>query len=315
MTSIAHAVPKTALTNKDLESKINTTDDWITERTGIKQRYIAEPGRTTLSLAMESVQKTLAHCSKDDIAQIDAIICGTSSPDYYFPTLSCEIARELNLDCMAFDLQAACSGFVYATDVARTYVESGQKKKILVVGVEIISKVLDWTNRKTSVLFGDGAGSCLLELSHQQFFLANMMKTVVDPEKILHLKNSILDPSASGHIEMDGPKVFKAAVNTMSEIALKLLKKANLSIEDIDLFIPHQANQRIIEAVGERVSCPTHKVFSCVASYGNTSSASIPIAISEALKDLKKGQSKKIMTISFGGGLTSGGFIFDYLRA
>ncbi len=309
---VRHSVPYQIISNKDLELKMNTTDEWIRERTGIKQRHIAEENLSTLELAMRSVQHTLQACPDCDPKSFDAIICGTSSPDYYFPTLSCEIARELGITCLAFDLQAACSGFVYAVEVARNFILSGSKKRILVVGVEMISRVLDWSNRKTAVLFGDGAGSCIIELSDKQCFFAATAKTVLDPDKILHLKNPLLDPSSSGHIEMDGQRVFKVAVTTMSEIAISLLEQSQLTMNDIDLFVPHQANQRIIEAVGERLACPVHKVFSCVEFYGNTSSASIPIALSEAVKSMKKGDKKRIMTISFGGGLTTGGFILDY---
>lgn len=311
MIGVAHAVPSRKVTNFDLEKVMNTSDQWITERTGIKSRYIADDGLSALDLAMESVYKTLKQTPHLSVKDIDGIIVGTSTPDYVFPGVACEIARTLGINCFAFDLQAACSGFVYATDIARQYIENNKCRRILVVGVEIISRVLDWDDRKTSVLFGDGAGSCILEASDYGIITSHL-KTVHDPDYILSVKNPIIHPGSLGKIHMDGPRVFKTAIAAFLEIIETLVSHPDCPADSITRVVPHQANQRILEAVMERSSISRDKFFSCVSEYGNTSSASIPIALSRAFESSPT-KKERVLVVSFGGGLTTGGFVMDYI--
>jgi len=311
MIGVAHAVPLNRVTNFDLEKIMDTSDQWITERTGIKARYLADKEQTTLSLAMESVFKTLAQTPHISVQDIDGIIVGTSTPDYVFPSLACEIAKTLNISCLAFDLQAACCGFVYATDIARQYIENKKAKRILVVGVELISRALDWNNRKTAVLFGDGAGSCILE-SSDYGIITSFLKTIKDPDYILSVKNPIIHPGSPGTIDMDGPRVFKHAIAAFTEVIETLVSNPLCPASSITRVVPHQANQRILEAVMDRSSISKDKFFCCVADYGNTSSASIPIALSRAFESAPP-QKERVLVVAFGGGLTTGGFVMDYI--
>ncbi len=311
MIGVAHAVPSKRVTNFDLEKIMDTTDAWITERTGIKARHIAEPGMMTLDLALMSIRKTLGLVPHIAVEDLDAIIIGTSTSDYFFPSLSCEVAKTLGIECLAFDLQAACCGFVYAVDVAKQYIASGSAKRILVVGVEIISRVLDMNDRRTSVLFGDGAGSCILEES-EYGLITSQLKTIADPDFILSIKNPIMHPEASGRIKMDGPKVFKHAVGAFNDLIATLTSHPLCPAESITRVVPHQANQRILDAVMERSVIPREKFFSCVADFGNTSSASVPIALSLAF-DPKSCKKERVLVVAFGGGLTVGGFVMDYV--
>jgi len=312
MIGVAHAVPANKMTNFDLEKVMDTSDTWIKERTGIHARHIADPHMTTLELALQSIHKTFALAPHITPDTIDAIIVGTSTPDYIFPSLACEIAKSFNISCMAFDLQAACCGFVYATDVAKQYIENNSAKRVLVVGVEIISRVLDWNNRKTGILFGDGAGSCLLEASDYGI-ITSCLKTIPDHDYILCIRNPLIHPTLSdGKIHMDGPKVFKQAVQAFTEVIERLVSDPRCPADSITRVVPHQANQRILEAVMDRSSISREKYFSCVADYGNTSSASIPIALSQAFSS-ESAQKERVLVVSFGGGLTTGGFVMDYI--
>lgn len=311
MVGVAYAVPAKKVTNFDLEAVMDTTDQWISERTGIKARHIADEKSWTLDLAMESVRKTLERTPHIDPKDLDAIIIGTSTSDYIFPSLACEVARELGLSCLAFDLQAACCGFVYAVDVAAAYIRSGQAKRILVVGVELISRVLDWSDRKTAVLFGDGAGSCILEAGESGLIISKL-KTIADKDRILCAKNTAIHPDMSGRIAMDGQKVFKHAVGAFVELMNELTSHNNVSPESITKVVPHQANQRILDAVMDRAPIDKSKFFSCVADFGNTSSASIPIALSLAF-DPDSDKKERVLVMAFGGGLTAGGFVMDYI--
>ncbi len=311
MIGVAHAVPAIRVTNFDLEKVMDTSDAWISERTGIKARHFAEDGTTTLSLAMESIRKTLALAPHVSIADLDAIIIGTTTSDYFFPSLACEVAKTLGTECLAFDLQAACCGFVYAVDVAKNYIASGAAKTILVVGVELISRVLDMQDRRTAVLFGDGAGSCLLEAA-EQGIITSKLRTIADQDFILCIKNPIIHPGASGRITMDGPKVFKHAVGAFVNLIETMTSHPDCPPESITRVVPHQANQRILDAVMERTAIGRDKFFSCVADYGNTSSASVPIALSLAF-DSKSSLRERVLVVAFGGGLTVGGFVMDYV--
>jgi 3-oxoacyl-[acyl-carrier-protein] synthase-3 len=310
MHAFGSSVPSGVLRNKDLEAVVETTDQWIVERTGIKTRFVCQSHESSLSLALESVKKTLA-ISGLSLEAISGIIVGTSSPDYVFPSLACMIAAELNIQGFAFDLQAACSGFVYATHIARQFVENKQAQHVLVVGVDVISRMLDWNDRKTCILFGDGCGSCLVSVADQPGIVYSMIGTQPDHDLSLHLGTSWAQPNKHHKIVMDGQKVFKKAVTCLTSCVTYLLTQSQLSHEQINLVIPHQANGRILQAVAERTSIPLDKYYQCVERYGNTSAGSIPLAYVDAQKEglLKVGM--HVMIIAFGAGMTYGGLIIQ----
>lgn len=307
----SNSLPQEICTNFDLEKIVETSDQWIFERTGIKERRILSGEESALSLAIETVAKTL-QISGVNTQDIDGIIAATSTPDNLLPNLSAQLATTLNIQAWAFDLQAACSGFMHGLKMARSAVESGQARCVLVVGLDIMSRAVDWEDRKTCVLFGDGAGACLVEASESHGMLATHAGTLPDPEMILRADNLITTPTSKGKLEMNGPAVFKKAIITLSQTILKVLEIAHLTADDIDWVVPHQANLRILQAVAERTPIPFDKYYCCVERYGNTSAASIPIALGEACekKIFKKGD--KILLVAFGAGLTYGGVIFTY---
>jgi 3-oxoacyl-[acyl-carrier-protein] synthase-3 len=300
--------PSNTLTNADLEKIVDTNDQWITERTGIKSRFICGPGENSLTLALASAKKSIekSGLSPDEI---DGVIIGTSSADQIFPALGCLIAGHLGIKGFGFDIQAACSGFVFAAHTARQFIENKAAKNILVIGVDVISKALDWNDRKTCVLFGDGAGSCLISATNEPGFVESMIGSEADFDFSLSMSSPWSTPNKLHKLHMDGQKVFKKAVGCLSSCVEELLSRSNLTAADIDLVVPHQANLRILQAVAERTSIPIEKYYQCLQRYGNTSAASIPLALFDAVQDglIKPGST--IMLIAFGGGMTYGGAI------
>jgi 3-oxoacyl-[acyl-carrier-protein] synthase-3 len=307
------AVPSKVLTNHDLEKIVDTNDQWIRERTGIERRHILEDGRANSDLATDAAKKALddAGINAEDL---DCIIVGTITPDNQFPSTACHVQAKLGaLHAAAFDISAACSGFIYGLTIADSLIRSKTFRKILVIGSEVLSRYTDWTDRSTCVLFGDGAGAAVVVPSDGK---KGIITTYIRSDG--RLSNLLILPAGgsalpASHdtvdqhlhtIKMEGREVFKHAVRTMVDAAKNSLKQANMRAEDIDLLIPHQANIRIIEAIAERVHFTKEKLCINVNEYGNTSAASIPIALDEARKAGRIQQGSKCMLVAFGGGFT-----------
>ncbi|MHB8637478.1 MAG: beta-ketoacyl-ACP synthase III [Fimbriimonadaceae bacterium] len=316
VTGIAHAVPDTILTNQDLERMVETSDEWIVQRTGISERRIAGKHETTATLSTQAVQNLLAK-SPIDVADIDLVICATVTGDMMFPSVSCLVQSAIGaVNAGAVDIGAACAGFIYALTVATSMIESGQIRNAIVVGGDTLTKFIDWTDRGTCVLFGDGAGAVLVEGKTDTD--RGVMKTVllsdgtgaryIDVEvggsRFPHGTNCAA--TRRSKIFMAGSEVYRFAVTAIPEACWKVLALANLTAEDIDLFVPHQANLRIIESAAKRLKLPDRKVFVNVDKYGNTSGGSVPIALSEADESGRLKPGMVVMTVGFGAGLVWG---------
>ena len=310
--SIGAYVPEKILSNTDLEKIVDTSDEWIMKRTGIKTRHIATENELTSDLALKASISAIER-AKIDKNDIDLIVFATITPDFFcMPSTACILAEKLGIkDVAAFDISAACSGFIYALSVAKAYIESGMKKTVLVIGAETLSKIVDYTDRTTCVLFGDGAGAAIVTASDSRENAILDIHTSADggywdflvtPNTAINNKNGV----CTSFIQMKGNETFKLAVKTLSSDCVNILKNNNLDSSKIDFFIPHQANYRIIKAVGESVGLPDEKVVLTVEKYGNTSAASIPMAINELYENgqLKKGA--LMLLDAFGGGLTWG---------
>jgi 3-oxoacyl-[acyl-carrier-protein] synthase III len=311
--SIGSFLPEKVLSNFDLEKMVDTSDEWITERTGIKQRRIAASDQAASDLAYEASKIALQR-SGIGAEEIDAIIVGTISGDMPFPSTACFLQDKLGAsNAVAFDINAACSGFLFALYVADSFIKSGLKNKILIVGTEILSQITDWDDRTTCVLFGDGAGAAVIVPSHDESGI--LSAHIYSDGKMWDLinvpgggsKNPASFESINQrlhYIKMKGNETFKVAVRTLEEVALRTLEQNNLNPSDLTLLIPHQANQRIIQATAERLKLPVEKVFMNLDKYGNTSAASIPIALDEAYQTGKIHEGDYILLEAFGGGLT-----------
>jgi 3-oxoacyl-[acyl-carrier-protein] synthase-3 len=299
-------VPPKILTNKDLEKILDTSDEWITTRTGIKERHIAEEWEKASDLAKIAAEEAIEN-AKIDKKEIDAVIVATSTPDMIFPSTGCFLADKLGLkNPMAFDISAACSGFIYGLTMANSFLKSGQFKNVLVVGTEVFSQIIDWKDRSTAVIFGDGAGAAVLSLtdSDSDIFSA-----------VMHSDGShwgSLYCPVGEKLKMKGRETFKLAIKNMESASLKALEKAGLTLNDINMIIPHQANIRIIDALREKLDIPEDKIFSNIHKYGNTSAASIPIAFYEAVKQGKINKGDYVLLTAFGGGLTWGSIVLKY---
>ena len=307
--SIGAYVPEKILSNTDLEKIVDTSDEWIMKRTGIKTRHIATENELTSDLALKASISAIER-AKIDKNDIDLIVFATITPDFFcMPSTACILAEKLGIkDVAAFDISAACSGFIYALSVAKAYIESGMKKTVLVIGAETLSKIVDYTDRATCVLFGDGAGAAIVTASDSKENAILDIHTSADGGywDFLVTPNAANNGGCASFIQMKGNETFKLAVKTLSSDCINILKNNNLDSSKIDFFIPHQANYRIIKAVGESVGLPDEKVVLTVEKYGNTSAASIPMAINELYENgqLKKGA--LMLLDAFGGGLTWG---------
>jgi len=299
-------VPEKVVTNFDLEKTIDTNDEWIRTRTGIEERRIAGDEQDTSDLAIEAAKKAIenANISAD---QIGLILVATVTPDRAFPSVACQIQEKLGaVNAAAMDVSAACSGFIYALATAKQFIESNSYKYVLVVGVEKLSKVTDWNDRNTAVLFGDGACAAVMsQVSDGRGILAFELGADGTGGKHLYLNDEHT-------ISMNGREVFKFAVRQMGESAVSVLEKAQLSKEDVDLLIPHQANIRIMEASRERLELPEAKLSKHIHKYGNTSSASIGLALADELEDGKINDDDIIVLVGFGGGLTWGAAVIKW---
>ena len=296
-------LPKKIVTNKDLESTIDTTDEWIVERTGIKQRHIAEENETTSSMAVQASIDALnsANIQPEDI---DLIIVATTTPDQIFPSTACIVQNKLKIKAPAFDIQAACTGFVYALSIADNYIKAGLNKNILVIGAEKYSNLLDWNDRSTCVLFGDGAGAVILSAQSEPGIISTHIHADGKYNDLLSVENN--------HIKMKGNEVFKVAVNTLSKLVDETLSINNMTKSDVDWLVPHQANLRIIKAAAKKLSMSLDQVVITVDKHANTSAASIPLALNEAVKDGRIKRDQVILLEAFGSGFTWGSVLLRY---
>jgi 3-oxoacyl-[acyl-carrier-protein] synthase-3 len=307
ITATGRYLPKTILTNYDLEKQIETSHEWIVERTGIKQRHIATKEETTVFMATQAALQALAD-SGIPPEEIDMVVVATCTPDKVFPSTACLIQEALKIPPgIAFDVQAACSGFTYILSVADQFIRTGVVKRALLVGSEVMSRIVDWQDRTTCILFGDGAGAVLLEASTEPGILSTTIGADGRHHEALYVNNL---PGAT--LQMQGKAVFRLAVNMLDKIAAQVLQDHQLSISDIDWLVPHQANVRIIKATAEKLGLPLEKVVLTIEEHGNTSGASIPIALDVAIRDgrIKRGQ--RLLFEAFGGGLTWGTALIKY---
>ncbi len=298
-------LPNKRLTNFDLEKMVDTSDEWITTRTGIKERRIAE-NETTSYMAYKSALSAIERSgiSKEDI---DGIIVATLSPENQFPSTACLVQEKLGLkDIFAFDLSAACSGFLYGLEVAWSMISAGRAKRILLIGSEKISSIVDWKDRSTCVLFGDGAASVILTNDEGN---SDILASKIYSDGSLW---ELLYAPLCGYINMKGRELFKVAVRSMEEACRYVLNKAGLSPEDVDLVIPHQANIRIINSLAEKLNIPEEKIYTNIHKYGNTSAASIPIALYEALEEGRLKRGDIVLFTAMGGGLTWGATLLRF---
>ncbi len=316
MTGTGSAVPDRILTNHDLEKLVDTTDEWITTRTGIRERRIAAAGEYTSTFATLAARRALAMAGITP-EDLDLIILGTVTPDFPFPATACIVQHELGAHhAAAFDLSAACSGFIYGLHMAEAQIRSGMAKKVLVLGAEVLSRVVDFSDRNTCILFGDGSGAVVLEAdSGDQGILSTHIFTNGSHWGLLHQPGpGSRNPASVAatiddklyYLRMEGNEVFKHAVRAMGDAAVAALEANQIHPDQLALLIPHQANRRIIEATAKRIGLPEEKVFVNLHKYGNTSSASIPIALDEANREGRLKSADLVLLDAFGGGFTYG---------
>ena len=317
ITGTGSYLPENIMTNADLEKIVDTTDQWIRERTGIERRHIASEGETTVDLA-EKAARLAIEAAGIDAQDIDLIIFATSTPDKIFPSSACILQARLDIHgCPAFDVQAVCSGFVYAMSIADKFIKCGSSKKALVIGAEVFSRILNWEDRTTCVLFGDGAGAVILEASEEAGILSSHIHADGKYEELLWVPHGISDgfdqvKAGKAFVEMRGNEVFKMAVNTLGRIVDETLNANHMKKSDIDWLVPHQANIRIINATAKKLKMSMEKVVVTVQEHGNTSAASVPLALDVAVRDgrIKKGE--VLLLEAFGGGFTWGSVLLKF---
>src|SRR5271166_4734259 len=300
---VGAALPARIVTNDELARSVDTSDAWIRQRTGIKQRYVAGEGETTATLATQAAERALRHAGLT-AADIDLVIVATSTPDYTFPAVATQVQASLGIvEGAAFDLQAVCTGFVYAVATADKFLLSGSHKRALVIGAETFSRILDWSDRTTCVLFGDGAGAIVLEA---RGVIASRLRADGRHRAKLYVDGGPSTTQTVGCLRMEGKEVFRHAVGMVTDLIRGCLADAGTTAEAIDWFVPHQANRRIIDASADKLGIPGDKVVVTVDLHGNTSAASIPLALAVAVKDgrIKKGD--LVMIQAMGGGFTWG---------
>jgi len=316
VTGIGSFLPEQVVTNADLAKFVDTTDEWIVERTGIRQRHKARDDEPTSDLATEAARRALADAGKT-AADVDLIIVATTTPDMTFPATASIVQRKLGAPVgIAFDVQAVCSGFVYAMSVADGFVARGLAKCALVIGAEEMTRLMDWEDRSTCVLFGDGAGAFVLEpregqgTKADQGLLGFALRCDGTKTDLLYVDGGPATTGQVGHLRMAGNQVFRHAVVNIAEAITAACEASNIEVADVDWFVPHQANQRIIKGVGDRLGLEEHKVISTVAIHANTSAASIPLAMDVAIKDGRIKRGDMVLLEAMGGGLTWGACAF-----
>ncbi len=310
-------MPSKSLTNKELEKIVDTSDEWIKQRTGIENRYIAESDIYTSDMGTKAAEVAIARSGVEK-DEIDAIICATITPDYFcMPSTACVIADKLGIkNVTAFDISAACSGFVYGLNIAKAFIESGLKKNVLIIGAEKLSAIVDYTDRTTCILFGDGAGAAVIGASEEKKESVLDIHTSSDgafQDFLITPGGGVKNPCSQDvidqhlhYLKMKGNETFKLAVNTLTKDVTRILEKNDLTSDDIDYFVPHQANFRIIDAVGRKLKFSPEQIVLTVTKYGNTSAASIPMAINEWYEKGKLKSGDLMLLDTFGGGLTWG---------
>lgn len=301
-------LPERVVTNHDLEATLVTSDSWIRERTGITKRHIAADGETTSDLATEAARRAL-RASQLDASEIDLVLVATATPDHTFPATATAVMRNLGVGvCKAFDLQAVCAGFAYALATADNFIKAGQAQHALVIGAETFSRILDWNDRNTAVLFGDGAGAMVL--SAAQDSARGLLATDLGADgrfyDQLYVDGGPSTTGTAGHLRMNGREVFRHAVQRLSEAAETVVEDAGLSMSDVDWLVPHQANKRIIDAVGKRLDMPVEKCVVTVQEHANTSAASIPLALDVAVRDGRIKPDDLVLMNAMGGGFSWG---------
>jgi len=312
------ALPERILTNADLEKFVDTSDEWIRERTGIRQRHVAAEGETTGDLATLAAQRAL-DAAGVKASELDLIVLGTTTPDIIFPSTACLVQHRLGANgCAAFDVNAACSGFVYALGVADKFIRSGQSKKVLVIGAETLTRMVRWEERETCVLFGDGAGAVVLEASSEPGIYATCLHADGGYKELLWNPVGVSsgfkddEPNHGVHIRMAGREVFKVAVKTLDSLVEETLKAAGMDASQLDWLIPHQANLRIIEATAKRLNMPMEQVIVTVDKHANTSAGSVPLALDFAVRSGKVTRGQNLLLEAFGGGFTWASALLRY---
>jgi len=310
-------LPEKVLTNHDLEKMVETSDQWITDRTGIKTRHIAADHETTCDLAEHAARRAMEAAGVSAV-DIDLIIVATTTPDRVFPSTACLLQQRLDIHgCTAFDVQAVCTGFVYALGIADKFIASGSHRRALVVGAETMSRIIDWTDRSTCVLFGDGAGAVVLGASDEPGVLSTHLHADGQYKDLLSTTGGVSEgygELANGevHVTMQGNEVFKIAVNTLGRIVDETLAANHMEKSDIDWLVPHQANIRIIKATAKKLKMDMDQVVVTVQEHGNTSSASVPMALDLAIREGRIQRGETIMLEAFGGGFTWGSALLKY---
>lgn len=304
-------LPKKILTNADLESMVNTTDEWIFTRTGIRERHIAADGESTSDLALHAAHKAIESAGIA-VTDVDLIIVATTTPDKIFPSTAVILQHKLGIaGCPAFDIQAVCSGFVYALATADNFIKSGAAKCALVIGAETFSRITDWTDRGNCILWGDGAGAVVLQASAEQGVISTHLHADGKYVEMLHVPRNA-EPNSRDTIVMEGNGVFKMAVNTLDAIVDETLVANGLQKSDIDWLVPHQANIRILQATAKKLNMSMDRVVVTVDKHGNTSAASIPLALDVAVRDGRIKRGEIILMEAFGGGFTWGSALIKY---
>jgi 3-oxoacyl-[acyl-carrier-protein] synthase-3 len=304
-------LPKRVLTNADLSRQVDTSDEWIVERTGIRARHIAAEGEKTSDLALAAARAALEDADRE-AKDVDLLIVATATPDLTFPATAARVQAALGVHHgAAFDLQAVCSGFVFALATADNFLARGQAKTALVIGAETFSRIVDWTDRGTCVLFGDGAGAVVLEaqadaVAGARGVISTFLRTDGRMHDLLYVDGGPSETGSVGKLRMIGNAVFRQAVEHISGAMLEACARAGVSIEAVDWFVPHQANQRILDGVARRLGIPVDKVISTVASHGNTSAASVPLALEAGVRDGRIKEGDLVLMEALGGGLTWG---------
>ncbi|APC97811.1 beta-ketoacyl-ACP synthase III [Francisella frigiditurris] len=309
-------LPKKILSNEDISKFVDTSDEWIKQRVGIENRHCADEKETTTFMATEAAKEALK-ASNISAQDIDAIIVATSTADHIMPSTASMVQTQLeinNFKIRCFDVSAACSGFVYALDIAKQYIENNIAKNILVIGSERMTRVLDWSDRSTCVLFGDGAGAVVVSASNEKKILSSLLFTDGSCIEMLKVGSNLPKErgapfTADAHLFMEGNKVFKSAVSRLSSLADELINDAGIEAKDIDWLVPHQANYRILNATANKINMPMSKVVTTLKDHGNTSAASIPLALDFAIKNKLIKPGDTIISEAFGAGFVWGGFI------
>jgi 3-oxoacyl-[acyl-carrier-protein] synthase III len=311
------ALPERVVTNADLEKIVDTSDEWIHSRTGIRQRHIVADGETTGDLAFQAARNAL-DAAGVKASDLDLIVLGTTTPDIIFPSTACLVQHRLGANgCAAFDVNAACSGFVYALGIADKFIRSGQSKKVLVIGAETLTRMVDWTERESCVLFGDGAGAVVLEASSEPGIYATCLHADGGFKHLLYNPVGVSvgfkdEPNHGVRIKMSGREVFKVAVKTLDSLVEETLQAAGMVESQIDWLIPHQANLRIIEATAKRLNMSMERVIVTVDKHANTSSGSVPLALDYAVRSGKVQRGQNLLLEAFGGGFTWASALLRY---